>query len=127
MYFLETYGELLTSIFESKLFYWFYILSGILLFVMGIIMYIGIKKKGKVILISWLLRHKQHDNEELKSKYIIQAFYTSFFGALLFTVTITKIIPQLTIFYIVLFIALFDGLYDFYAIKKSIKKQEEVN
>ncbi|MBU1093498.1 MAG: hypothetical protein KKH01_03455 [Firmicutes bacterium] len=114
--------EIIVDFFESTFGYWIFVSMGMVLLFIGLIMFYGIKKKGKVLLMHWLLRNKQLDNELFLSRYLIQAIYTSLFGLALVLVTVFSVLSRINIMLMLLIIGTLDGLYDYFAIKRSIKK-----
>lgn len=62
--------EKLVEIIESTMFYYFLLLLLIILIIFGVLILVGIKKKGRVVIISYLLKNKRFDNETLLSRYV---------------------------------------------------------
>ncbi len=87
----------------------------------AILMLYGIKKNGRVILISGLLKNKDLNNELLTNRYTIQSYYTMLFGAILVFLTLSEVTSRLNILIFVMLVGIFDGLFDFFAIKKALK------
>lgn len=108
--------------FESDFGYWIFLIGGIILVAFSCVMFYGIKKKGKVILLQAFLKNKQLDNDVFLGRYLIQAAYTFILGFALVVVTVFSILSRMNILILFCFIGVFDGVYDYFAIKKSIKK-----
>ena len=85
-------------------------------------MLIGIKKKGRVIILSFLLKNKKYDNEALLSRYTIQALYTIVGAISIFIVTVTKAMSMLNILYIMIGFGVLDAVYDIVVIKSVMRK-----
>jgi len=94
----------------------------VLAILFGVLMFIGIKYKGKVVIINSLFKKKRFDQENLLKKYTVQAVYTVFIGVLLYVLVSYEPVSRSSIWTILLFIAVLDGLYDYFAIKSSIDK-----
>lgn len=114
--------EVLSNLLNSSLFYYFFIIGSIFFIVVGVLLYIGIQTKGKVLLIDSLFKKKHFDREKLKSRYLIQAIYTTLIGVTLLIFLITLPYNGVQYFYALLIFALFDLLYDIFAIRSATKK-----
>lgn len=88
----------------------------------GLLMFIGIMYKGKVILINNFFKKKKFDQDSLLKKYTIQALYTIFFGVLLYALVSFELTSRTNIWIILLVFSVVDILFDFFAIKTSIQK-----
>lgn len=108
------------SLANSLFVHWLLLVFSVTLILFALLMLYGIKKKGKIFILSPLLKNKQLDNEKLNRKYIIQGIYTIFIGILLFITTAFYMISQYQIFIILIFFAILDAMYDYFAIKKSM-------
>ena len=115
--------EYFQMILDSDVAYWFFLVSGIFLTIIGFVMFYGIIKRGKVLLISSLLKNKQYDNETLLDRYKIQAIYTSLFGAIFVAFILTDSLSRLGLLIYMFIVGICDGLYDYFAIKKATKSQ----
>lgn len=119
------FWEVFKTVLESNIVYWMYIVIGALLIVLGILMFFGIQKKGKVLLISRLLKNKHYDNETLLSRYKIQAIYTTALGVMFLLLILFHLIAMVNVFFVGIVVSICDGLYDYFAIKTAIKNQKE--
>ncbi len=117
-----SYIETLVEVIESTWFYYFCLFLFIILTLFGVLMLVGIKKKGKVVILSSLLKNKKYDNETLLSRYTIQALYTIIIGVIIFIITLTRTLSMLNILYIMLGFGVLDAIYDIVVIKSVIKK-----
>ncbi len=113
--------DLLVDILNSNVFYYVYLVAAVFFIVVGILMFIGIQTKGKVLLIDSLFKKKEFHREKLKNRYRIQAFYTSLIGLALLIVLITVPFNGVVITLWMLLISLLDFLYDVFAIKTATK------
>ncbi|MGD9909744.1 MAG: hypothetical protein AB7U79_03965 [Candidatus Izemoplasmatales bacterium] len=88
----------------------------------GLLMFIGIWYKGKVIFINNLFKKKKFDQDSLLNKYTIQALYTVFFGVVLYALISFDLTSRTNIWITLGIAAVFDFFFDLFAIKSSIQK-----
>lgn len=117
-----SFVEAMEKVLNSEFFHNFYIVAGIGLAVIGIVMYAGIKTKGRVLLIDRIFKKKQFDRESLKNLYVIQSLYTFIAGIGLLVLVLSSPLSGVEIFYVLLAIGILDFLYDLFAIKTAIRK-----
>jgi len=114
--------EILVNVINSSLFYYMFVIGSIALIVMGVLIYVGIKTKGKVLLIDSLFKKKNFDREILHGRYLIQAGYTVVIGMGLLIFLITLPYDGLMYLLVMLIFALLDLAYDIFAIRSATKK-----
>ena len=117
--------DYLIEILNSSLFYYLFLASAVCLIIAGVLLFIGIKTKGKVLIIDSLFKKKHFDREKLKNRYIIQAIYTTVIGIGLLIILLTMPYNGVTLFLWMIVFAVLDGAYDFFAIKSSSKNNLE--
>lgn len=114
----------MVEVLNSTFFYYFFIVGGVFLMAMSILLYVGIKNKGRVLLIDKLFKKKEFNREELKSKYTIQAYYTGLIGlAFLIYMLAIPFDGVISILILIVF-GIFDFIYDYTAIKSAARKPE---
>lgn len=96
-----------------------FVIVGIIAIIFGIIMIDGINRNKNVILISYLFRNKNLEDQSLSKKYKIQGYYTIIIGACLIINFIYIKLPGNIIFYVLITLAICDFFYDYFAIKTS--------
>lgn len=122
--------EYLDSLLNSQFFYYFYIGGAFFLIGIGVLIYVGIQTKGKVILIDFVFKHKHFDRDVLKTRYKIQAVYTFVIGVALLIVLLTVPYDGVIVTSWLVLFAIIDGIYDYLAIKSSSNdevSQEKTN
>lgn len=115
---MENLLEIMTSDWMMKVM----LVLTVVVILLGLLMFIGIKYRGRVLLINHIFAKKQFDQEELLKKYTVQAVYTVVIGVILFALISFEPVARTTLWIILIVFAIFDGLYDYYAIKTSTKK-----
>ena len=115
--------EILIDTLNSSLFYYAFIIGAVFLIVIGVLLLIGIKTKGKVLLIDSLFKKKQFDREKLQIRYLIQAVYTTVIGLGLLIFLIVLPYNGIMYFLVLLIFALLDLFYDIFAIRTASKKE----
>ena len=111
--------ELIKEVLEYEFWYWVYIAMGSFAIFFGLLMFYGIKKRGRVLLINSLFKNKNFNNEKLLNRYTIQSFYTVIIGIVILCLTVFSLVNNYNIFIGLLVFGLCDFIFDYFAIKKS--------
>lgn len=119
MTFMEVLSEVLNSEFTRVLL----LVVSFMMIALGILIMVGIKTTGRVILIDQIFKKKDFKREELTHKYMIQGGYTIVLGLILLIVLLVIPFNGVVLFPILMVFAVLDFLYDYFAIKSSTKKR----
>jgi len=111
--------DYIIDVLNSALMYYFFIVGGVALIAIGVIMFLGIKYAGRIIILDYLFPKKNFDREDLKKRYIIQSIYTVLGGIALLVVVFVTSLTGVQIFVGLLIFGVLDGLYDYVAIKSA--------
>ena len=113
--------DLVVTVLNNVVFYYFYIIAGIIAIVFSIALYVGIKANGTVLIVDQIFKKKDFNREDLKNKYLVQVFYTFAFGVLLLVYILTVPFNGVNTFLFLLGFGILDFAFDFYAIKSSTR------
>ena len=117
-----TFGERFDIILNSTFFHYFYFIGGIFLVIVGILLYLGIKTKGRVLVIDQIFKKKHFDREILRNRYLIQAGYTVLFGIMMISAILFMPYDGVRFLVILIIFGVLDFLYDFFAIRSASAK-----